>query len=94
MNAGAFLGTFLGKLLDPVGALISGIAGAFCRQWWQTLIVSIVAAAIMEMLLSAVQVLRHFHPVNFALGFAAAEVWATIGYSIGRRIRRRKAAKL
>lgn len=80
---------FIVKLLDPVTAIIGGVFGALCRRWWQTLIVALIAVAIVEMILSATQYTRHFSIPVFVVGFVTAEIWATIGFLIGQRIRNR-----
>lgn len=82
----------LAKLVDPIGAIIGSLLGAFCHRWWQTLIVALIAAAIDEMILSALQYIRPFNINTLAIGFVAEEIWATIGYFIGQRRRNRKKA--
>lgn len=78
----SLLAAFVAMFLDPVRAILALAGGAISRNWWHVLYAALVAAGVVELLLTATQVTRTFNPTTFLIGLAAAGVWALIGFQV------------
>jgi hypothetical protein len=74
-----FLAVLLAKFLDPIAAILGLAAGVFSRAWWQVAVAALAVAALVEFILSAMQVTRVFDLVIYTLGVVAVAAWAAIG---------------
>lgn len=81
------------KLLDFLMIALAIIAGGVSRSWWHVAGGALVVAAIVEMVLSSLQQMRTFEPVEFAIGYLAAFAWASLIFYIKQRLAARKASK-
>lgn len=88
-----FIGSFVGRILDPIVIILGVVAGNFIRARIYLMLAAVTVAVVQEIVLSQLQITRSFRPVSFMAGVTAAYlvVWATAAF-VERRAARRKAS--
>jgi hypothetical protein len=86
MLIGVFIGIFIAKAFD-IAAIISITGGLFAKNYWQAILVGIVAAILGEVLLSSVAPTYRLNAVSLLLGVAAQVGWACLVLAIRRKLR-------
>jgi uncharacterized membrane protein YhhN len=74
------IGILIAKLLDPIGIILAGIAGWFCRAWWHVALAAVIVAGLVELVLFSTQLTRMFNPVIFLIGVVASAVWTALAF--------------
>jgi hypothetical protein len=70
-----FMAVFLAKLLDPVGFVVALIVVMFSRKKWIILLAAVLAALVVETMLSSIQHTRTWGqglPIGFLVGLVHA----------------------
>ena len=77
----------LDKLADPVLIIIAAVATWFWGRTWPTIIAfCVVAAAVQELIAASLHVTQTFDWSLFAMGIAAALVWALAALGVRRLV--------
>jgi hypothetical protein len=74
------------RMVDPFLIVLALVGGGVSRLWWHVAAVALVVAVIVEILLFSIQHTRMFDPLDFVIGVVAAGIWASIAFTVKRRL--------
>lgn len=87
-----FIAVFVAKLTAVTVVIPALLIGLLSKRWTDAILFAVVAAGINEAALHMMQYTREFRVDVFLIGYAAAIVWAMVGFWIRRLWASRKAA--
>jgi hypothetical protein len=80
------------KMIDPILIVMAIVAGILSRAWWHAVAGALAITAIVEFLLSQMQLTRGVELASLLAGFVAAFAWTALIFWIKQRRAAKKAA--